>query len=301
MSGAILKPLQVEFGDIVAGPETRIPLGKISGLGTAPLRDVTYDNPGADGRSFGREYRSGRDLVFEGSVAVPGAQSTVWGISGELEAWFDATDYRRDPRKVTSLRFRRPGSQTRVVYGRPDRYDPEMEQAVHGFIPWSAIFRAADDRYYGDVENTIRLAVMSQSEGHIIAPDGILRSPIRTTISGSRSTLIRNAGDTGTWPVIKITGPITDPYVAILGEDGELWRLGIEGAIAYDQVALIDTRPWSREVSLNGGPLGARLTRTSVPSRALIPAGVVDVVVGGIDLTGTATFDISWRDAYQKP
>lgn len=302
MSTTPLEVLQWELDDVIFGGETGIyPVSRVDGLGAAPLRSSEYSNPNEDGRSFGREFREGRELVFEGGVKIPGKDAETWDASAELEAAFDGQDVRSESRAVVPLRFRRPGKPTRVVFGRPDKYDPDITKAVIGWIPWSASFRCADRTYYDDVESVVVLTTITTRRGHIITgPGGILTSPIRTVAEAYRSSTAENAGNAKTWPVVTVRGPVVDPSVALVGPDGQLWQLRLNGSVAYDETLVIDTRPWSRGASLNGGPIRGTLSTDSVPSRSSIPPGVFDIIVGGIDLTGTAEFEIRWRNAYRK-
>jgi hypothetical protein len=302
MSTTPLQDLQYEIGDVIIGSGTPYPVGRVDGFGVTAIRAVEYPNPLEDGRSFGREKREGRELVFEGSVVKAGDPEGAWDLQELLADAFDAEEVRSTSRAVMPMRLRRPGKPTRVVFGRPDKYDPETQQAVYGFIPWSGTFRCSDRLYYSDTEHHVSLSILSQAKGHIIvSPSGGLMSPIRTTAPGERATTIRNEGTAATWPTIDISGPILDPYVALNGPDGELWRLAVEGPVAYDQTVTIDTRPWSRGASQNGGPLVGRISPAhSSPSQASLPRGTYDLQVGGVDVTGTAKFDIRWRDAYRN-
>jgi hypothetical protein len=295
-----LQDLEFELGGVVfGGDETTIyPVSRFEGLGSAPLRTVEYENPREDGRSFGREYRGGRELTIEGGVKTPGDAVAAWEGQGALAEVFDGAASRGETRTVQPLRFRRPGKPTRVVYGRPDKFDPDVTQAVIGWVPWSATFRCSDPNYYDDTEQVVVMSTITTTRGHIITgPGGVLTSPIRTVAETFRSSTVENAGDTPTWPVVTVRGPVADPSVALVGDDGQL---RLNGSVAYDEEFVIDTRPWSRGASLNDGPIRGTLSTDSVPSRSTIPPGVYDLTVGGIDLTGTAEFEIRWRNAYRK-
>lgn len=302
MSTTPLEVLQFELGDVIFGADTDVWLSRVEGLGNTALRTLEYPNPQEDGRSFGREWREGRDLIFEGGVRKPGNDVAAWDLSGDLEEAFDAEEIRMDPRAVMPLRLRRPGKPTRTVFGRPDKYDPDITKAVIGWIPWSGTFRCADRKYYADTENVVVLSLSTTSSGYITTDeDGFLTDPITTVGSGRRLSIIENAGDADTWPVIEIAGPITNPSVSLLGPEGTRWYLEMVGELAYDQVAVIDTRPWSRGAALDSGSaLPGALSRRSAPSLSKLPPGSWEIVIAGLDVSGTSSFTIRWRDAYKK-
>lgn len=303
MSTVPLQVLQVELNDVLFGAETDSPLSRLEGLGATPLRTLEYPNPQEDGRSFGREWREGRDLIFEGGIRKPGDPVAAWDMSDELDEAFDGEAVRMDPRAVMPLRLRRPGKPTKVVFGRPDKYDPDITRAVIGWIPWSGTFRCADRKFYADTEKVVVLSLSTTSSGYITTDeDGYLTDPITTVGSGRRLSIIENDGDADTWPVFEIAGPITNPSVSLLGPEGIRWYLEIDGTLAYDQVAVIDTRPWSRGAALDSGSaLPGALTRRSAPSLSTLPPGSWEIVIGGLDVTGTSSFTVRWRDAYKKP
>jgi hypothetical protein len=297
-----LQRLQVEFGGVVMGPETRIPIADIKGLGTTDLLEREYDNPNEDGRQFGREYRSGRTLEISATIETHRDEKAAWDLSSELEELFDADELRKTSRAVEPMRLRRPGKPTRVVYGRPDDFEADKKLAVVGVVPFEASFRCSDRKFYSDLEQSFVAVPAGSSDGYIVLDeDGNIPSPITTTTPGRRSTTITVGGTTPTWPVIRIEGPITNPSVTVVDGDGALlWRLAMEGSIGDGQVAELDTRPWSRQAALTtGSPVSGKLTRDSVLSRSTLPPGVWDVQVQGADMTGLARFTILWRDAYK--
>ena len=302
MSIIELGRLQVEIGDTIIGAGTDVKIASIHGLGTGRLASREYDSPNEDGTQFGREHRSGRVLDIAAAIVLPGNEAGAWNVSETLQAIFDADPLRRTPRAVMPLRINRPGTATRVVFGRPDQYEPDIDLAVVGLIPFTASFRTTDNRFYADEEQAIRLSLSSVSAGGLVTDaSGNLASPISTVAGARRTSLVENGGDADAWPVITISGPITNPRVTLIDtEGGVLWRLGVGGALAYDQQAVIDTRPWSRGASLStGSSLAGRLTLDSVPSQSVIPPGVWEIVVEGADESGTSTFDVRWRNAYR--
>lgn len=297
-----LEELQVEIGGVVFGADTDATLESIRGLGSGRLNAREYEIPDEDGTAFGRERRPGRVIDFAGQVIRSYDPAGAWDRSSELADVFDGEGVRLSARDVMPLRLRRPGKQTVVLFGRPEEYDPDHTRAVIGLVPFTATFRTADLRFYSDTEHTVALSIGSSSAGGLVTDEnGYIASPISTVAGTKRTSIVENAGDAPTWPVIEIHGPVTGPSVTLLDDNGGvLWRLGVKGSLAHDQTAVIDTRPWSRGAYLDSGSsLGGLLTLESIPSLSTLPPGASEFVVAGADGTGTASFDIRWRDAYR--
>jgi len=299
-----LERLQAELGGVVIGADTPYTLSNIDGLGLGNLRTRTVDIPGEDGEWFGREYRQAPVLTFEGQVVKAGDEAGAWDLSDVLEDAFDMPELRKTARAVTPLRLRRPGSDARILYGRPDRYDPAHRMAVVGLVPFMATFRGSDPRWFSDAEESVTLAMSAVSAGGLITTvDGSIPSPITTVAGERRSSIITNDGNRETPAIITFRGPLSGGKVSLLdSEGGVLWEVGLTKPIAYDRIATVDTRPWKREVRLgDGSALGSPLTPQSVLSRCTIPPGQSEILIEGVDLTGTARFEIRWRHAYRRP
>ncbi|KQP81568.1 hypothetical protein [Aeromicrobium sp. Leaf291] len=294
--------LQVEVGGVVFGHGTDAPLESIRGLGTGPLRDREWENAGEDGRAFGTEYRDGQTILFAGAVVREGDPAGAWDRVSALQDVFDDPELLRNPRAVTTCRVRRPGRPARVAYGRPEEFDFDNSRQAIGLLPFDGAFRKSDPHWYDDVEQSIRVRLSSQSSSHIILDDdGFLVAPVTTTAVARRASIIENGGKRPTWPVLRFAGPITNPTATLVdGVGRRLWSLGMVGTVPAGQVAVFDTRPWSRSAALeSGAPLPGRMTLDSAPSRSTIPPGEHELVCSGIDATGTSYFDASWRAAYR--
>ena len=302
MSTVELADYQYELGDVVFGTGTEVFVEGVSGIGTGDLRGRKFSLPAEDAQVFGRENRDAKPIVFEGRVVRPGDPAGAFDMSAILEGVFDGEECRLEARTVVPLRLRRPGADTRVVFGRPDDYDPDVRKSIIGLIPFTASFIPADPRWYSDTLEKVTLGLMPPSAGGLVTVAGGLPSPITTIAGTRRSTVIDNLGTTKTWPVITVTGPISEPGIGLADTDGgELWWLEFNGSIAAGQTVTFDTRPWSRGVFLgDGSPIGGRLSRRSRPKMSWVPPGQWELLVKGVDLTGTSHFQCAWRHAFKS-
>jgi len=298
-----LTEYQFELGGVVFGHDTDVWVADVQGLGSGVKRTMEQPQPLADGIVFGREYVDGAPLVFEGNIVKPGMPGWAFNKNEDLtEAWSgDATRF--TPRAVEALRIRRPLGDTRIVFGRPERYDADTKQSVIGLIPWSAVFRPAHRGFFSDTLSGLTLALQSSSSGGLVTDeDGNIPSPIVTVAGTHRTSFVTNEGRADAWPVVTVHGPVTDPAVSLLDDNGgTVWWLEYEGSLAFDQDLTFDTQPWSRGVWLGDGtPVGGKLSRRSRLAVASIPPGTWEARVDGTDITGTASFDVAWRDGYRS-
>jgi hypothetical protein len=264
-------------------------------FGDVGIRTSDYDNPRADGRSFGADLRSGVTISFDLGVRAS-SEAVVRSAEADLARAWRGDAVRTTPGGVAELHLCYAGVE-RVVYGRPRRYAANRaEAATAAFISVVADFDCVDDVLYDVVEDVVALDIVPASHGGLVGP---LAAPLSTTTSSDRSTVIDVGGSLAAWPVIEIDGPITNPYVEVVG----LFRVELATALAYDDSVTVDTRPWARTVLRNdGASLAGKLTRTSprLPDAGL-PPGSYELGFGGLDATGTATARVRWRNASPTP
>jgi len=104
-------------------------------------------------------------------------------------------------------------------------------------------------------------------------------------------------GESATWPVVTIQGPILNPSVEVPGR----FRFTSAASLKYDETLTIDTRPGRQTVLRNGNEIAA-LTRTStlLPDASL-PPGKYTLILSGSSSTGAPTARATWRSAYSTP
>lgn len=255
--------------------------------------DIETDDarrPRADGVAFGVDFRGGQTVTFDLAVCGRDEAATRAAYAKLATAW-RGDGIRTQPGAVAALYTRRGGS-TRVAFGRPRRFAGNVEHVHQGLITAVCDFACADDRWYDADEQTREVALVPAPSGGLLSP---LASPLATTRTSDRSFVIDVGGDLPAWPVIEVTGPIVTPVVEVVGR----WSVGLTTHLAFDQTAVIDTRPWARSVFQNGVPIGGTLSRASTRlSKASLPPGRHEVVLRGVSGEGTAVARVRWRDSY---
>lgn len=116
----------------------------VSGMGLGPTRARIYQNPGADGVKFGREFRDGKTLVLEGSIHEEdcAGEVTPMGLALALEAAWNWQG-RKTPQATVNLSLKWPGVAEYSLAGRPDLFDYDVVRLGQEIILWSATFNAA--------------------------------------------------------------------------------------------------------------------------------------------------------------
>jgi hypothetical protein len=138
-----------------------------------------------------------------------------------------------------------------------------------------------------------------------IAPGGVgggfefpLEFPMSNTIVTEGEDIVIVGGNTETWMLSYVHGPITGPVIDVVGyyqiKTSPDFNLGV-----YDYLE-IDPRPWSRRILLNGTVnVAGRFTQDSRRiSMQTLPPGTNQIVLRGTDKTGTAYLSTTWRNAW---
>jgi len=260
-------------------------------VGDVNLATDDTDNPREDGQSFGADYRGGRAVTF--SIACRGSseQEALELAAGVATAWRGDT-IRWTPGAYATLSTRNAGRE-RLLYGRPRRFVPNDDTRKTGLVTIECDFQAMDDRFYDREDTGISLGFVAPYSGAGLSSP--LVSPLTSTPSNSSPGAIVVGGDLPVWPVISITGPITNPVVAVSG----LYTLALQMTIIQGATVTIDTRPGRRSVTnRSGASFRGRLTRDSRLDRAALSPGAYTVSLSGIDNTGLSSMQFAWRHAY---
>jgi hypothetical protein len=251
--------------------------------------------PRADGIALGVDYRGARTITFDLGVNGATEDDARDQFATLAKAW-RADPIRRTSGAVAELHVQYRGRE-RVIYGRPRRLVSLDEEAWLGWLAVLADFAAVDDVYYGASDGSVSFGIVPPTGGGLVMPFAF---PLTSTASSDRSESITVGGDLNAWPVVTFHGPITNPSLALTG----LWTLELAASIAAGSRVTVDTRPWARTVLRNGSAtasLAGSLTRSSARlSGASIPPGTYEAVLQGIDGTGTASVDITWRESYSS-
>ena len=294
MADLTLDTGQYQIGNVAFGRRTAVEVTNFTySEPAATASDLAL--PGEDGVSMGRDYLQGRTFTWEMVVngVSPADGRAKWR---PLETAWDARTTRLTPGAVTPLRLRLPGTDTVVVYGRPRKIAPSDLQFLRsGAIPLTADFSSVDRFFYADEEQEVSFGVRPT-----IGSGGGITWPITWPITWasadiSNSDVVVNGGDAPTWPVITFTGPIVNPTI-VVGDN--LHTLQLVTTLSDSQSVTIDCRPWARTITRDDGGSLAGTQRGSRMADLILMPGSTLISIQGIDLDGTASGRIRWRNAY---
>ncbi|MEV0370612.1 hypothetical protein AB0I10_12390 [Streptomyces sp. NPDC050636] len=293
MSAPELKDFQLDFGGIVLGHDTSIPIAEIEGLGRAGVRGEVVPQPGADGAWLAPDWYEARTLRIDCAIKTPGDPAAAAQILAGLEAVADEAGVRTVGGALMPLRIKWPGSPVRVLFGRMRKIDPTLEKAALGWVPLDLEFVAPYARFSADFEQQAHLRLGWLSGGGFTAP---VQAPIRVTSGNpsgqTRPGWVTNNGDVDAHPVITVHGPCANPVITHV-ETGRSIDLPV--TLAAGQWVRVDTRPGQIRVTRDNG--GSAPT-TSRLDTFVLPPGRSELRWTASDPTATARLTAKWRDAY---
>lgn len=294
---AVLSEGQYELVDPVAG--TAFQFGRhlpalvtTIDYGTPALTVNDAAAPRSDGSFFGRDYRGGRTISFDGSVLTEPSPTDALDALGPLSAAWLGDGVRSVPGATAVLRWCR-GGRLRRVYGRPRRFAAATGYTRQGWIPWVADFQTIDHLYYGDDDDTVTVPYAPVSLGGLIGPQ---IGPWIATTAGEASGVVSVGGDVPAWLAWTVHGPIVNPTIEVV----DRWSATLQTSLAFDQSITVDPVPWTRSVrGSGGGNYAGALTAASVrASQMTVPPGTAQVLLRGIDPTGTSSLSVTVRSAW---
>lgn len=295
MSDAELLDDSCELDDYAFG-------GHVHGITRVMIEDVIFEPvdivqvdrqlPRSDGIRFGRDFRGARTISFTMHVFGDFGTDGLAILDDLTSAWM-GDPIRRLPGAVQTLRIKCDG-RTRRVYGRSRRFEPiSTKIAATGWAPVAADFRTVDHYFYDDDEKNNTVAIVPPSGGGLIAP---LVAPLTTLGISYAPGEINVGGTVPCYPVFIIRGPISLPTIDAIGE----WRITLAAVIAHDEFVVVDSRPWTRGVRRNGITNIAGLLTPASPrlSQVRLTPGPHEIILSGLDETGTSSLTVAWRDTY---
>lgn len=202
------------------GAGTSIGINSATGLDDLPDLRTTDDTRGyADGEFYGRDFMAGRSLTFQlefYSDNTPGLAYT------NLDAFKTATAPQQSGAGVLQLQL--PGQPYKRINCRPRKRNvPLVEDYEAQLITAAVEFWAADPRVYADAASSVIVTLPSTTSGFTFP----LTLPLTFgAASGGNTAAVTNAGSTTTYPTFTITGPVTNPSIA-LQETGQTLSFNI--------------------------------------------------------------------------
>ncbi|MFJ1900541.1 phage distal tail protein [Streptomyces sp. NPDC088115] len=286
---------QHQLGDVLIGRGTPVTIATIEGLGLPPMRTADVEPPGEDGLWLGRDYYGGRTVRLDAAVKLPGDYAGALDTVAAIQETADNPAVRGYGGTTMNLRLKFPGRPTRVVRGRVRKAEPDTEKAIHGWIPIDIEFQAADYLYYTDEPDTTGIPLAVLSSGGLTFP---LMFPF--TIGGDPAAVGRPGfldveGNASTWPVLRVTGPCSNPVITHVTSGR---TLSVQVTLTAGEWVEIDTRPGWRTVLRNNGG-AAPLSPTSRIDLFRLSAGLNEIRWTATDPTLTSTLAVTWWPAYK--
>lgn len=252
--------------------------------------------PRTDGVFMGQDFADPGDIVLFLSIPAPGGdtESQMRFVREQAESFsavWDAATVRGVSGAVAELHADSFG----VFEGRPRMVEWDTENYAVGFLHGKARFvRTTLDVFESEADgggwHEVTLGLVPAQVGGLKSP---LRSPLRTSVESSRAAPITVGGTSPAWPIVTMRGPIqSGAVVECVGR----WRLILNRALAYDRMAVIDTRPGQTSTLLDSSPVQLLDPRSSLLADAFLRPGENIIALRGASIEGTASVSLRWRN-----
>lgn len=297
----LVNPPIVQGNGFKFGRGTRVHVAQAT-FGAPAMRTDDQPNARADGISFGRDYLGGRNLTFDINIKtrtrteLPDAHTLY---SNMEQAWLTEDTYvgasRLTPGEVSELYMTRHGQATRIAYGRPRQIEPTTGRVDSGWIPVTASFQTITHKFYDAAWQQNSLSSAPSSDGKFDLP---FIFPLNTLGITASADIVVVGGNTETWMLSKIWGPISGPKITVV--DYYTIETTSDFSLMAGEYLELDPRPWARKILKNGVTnVAGKFTQASRRiGMQTLPPGTHQVYLSGIDPTGTARLDTLWRNAW---
>jgi hypothetical protein len=250
-----------------------------------------------DGSNRGRDYLGETTASFEIGIDCstdPDPEPAVLDALAALRAIWNGDNVRREPGLRAVLRAKRPGREVVRCYGRPDKFAPAtLTYTKVGYVPLACAFECDDPYFYSDTLGSESVPFIPTSLNGLTGP---LTGPWINSASGVRSGQIDVGGELPAWLGWTVNGPILNPQIEVT----ERWTSKLLGTIAGDKSVTVDPTPWNRSARhADGANWGGKFSTSSIRmSRMQVPPGASEVLLRGVDGTGTSSLDLFWRSVW---
>lgn len=262
-------------------------------IGGREYRTDDTDRPRTDGRYFGQDFVTPGDVEIELIIRADGANreerfNNAMLIRENFTRVWNGDEIRFAPGEVAELEI----AGRAMVEGRPRHVDWDDSRATFGIIRGTALFVRDFDTAFepGAFWYEVTVGLVPPQMGGLIAP---LIAPLTTAYSSTRARPFEVGGDSEVWPIVEVQGPIQS------GASVELthgWTIRLNRGLAYDEVAIFDSRPGQRTMTLNGRPVNLLAPTGDRLSSMSIQPGTNEIALRGTSVEGTATVTARWRE-----
>ena len=213
------------------------------------IRSNDTNLPIHHGQQFGVDYAGGRSVTIDVEMWA----STAEGLQDRIQEWLAATAPSEiEHPLIMQLPNWSPESDLLAIDVRPRRRSGpviDVTTTIGHMARASCQFWATDPRIYNkNVQSN--LVTQATSTGGLtfdVTPDFTFG-----VASSNGTAYITNYGTFETWPHYTIAGPVTNPSIELVDQNGFVWTLAFNGTISTGQELHIDTHPRNRTVLLNG-------------------------------------------------
>jgi Siphovirus-type tail component, C-terminal domain len=271
---------QASVNGLLMGKETPYQL-----LGFNPWtrtnRSDQADHAFQDGAWSGREFTDAATIPMR--IRVKGDDAASWlALHQALAAAFAPAD------ADVELRFMVGGTEY-LMFGRPRQVDPDISILGVGKIVTAVAFVALDPSIYSAATQQVQLTLPSDSGG--LTFPATFPATITATVTAGRAE-ITNVGTRETGLVLRIDGPVQEPRVSLLTDDGAL-TLRFFLDLTAGQWLDVDTR--GRTCYLNGTASRRGLASGDWP---LLPPGTSELAFDAGLYDANALLTATWRDSW---
>lgn len=259
-------------------------------VGVAGYRALDVDRPGGAGRILGRELA----VAPSWTLAVRTLAGDEVGAQAAVAELVQAWEPPSRPLATVPLRYRLAG-RWRRVYGRPRGVAlPTTDVLVHrGRADITCTFDLSHPSHFSDSLRQVVLGVAPASSHGLVFP----ATPPFSWASMTGEPVVRDlvaGGDAPSPLSVTFRGPVSRPWVQV----GDV-RVQVTGDLAYDEAVTIDALAGTI-TRQDGAAWPSMLSPATRLADLWVAPGVHEVMFGGVDVTGTATATIAWRDAWRS-
>lgn len=278
----------------LAGPLGGVRVESWEGIGRPDQTLGDFNAPDADGTWFGQDWLGARTFTWTCHLVGTTPESVMALHDALADAWtFRVRDV---PSAVATYRFKMPGRETMVAYGRPRRFTSVLDQVIFGLIDVTMDFYCGDPRLYSDDEITASLSLGAGAASGLTLPITLPLVLAPPPVEAA-SVDVTNRGNTDTFPVIRFDGPVSGPRLDNLttGAYVDLPTL----VLADGEYVEIDTRPIARTVLRNGaGNAAGKLASGS--TFFTLPPGLSTLRFSANAFNADASASVTARSAWER-
>lgn len=254
-----------------------------------------------DVRAFGYDTRTPAEWTWVLFTHHDSYAAGDAAMSALEAAWKDGE--LRKPGVVVPLRYCRQRlvdgevvNDTRVVFGRPRRFERDEENGEEEFGLFRAEmdFQLADNLSYSDTVDSISIIAPNGLGGGFTVP---FTAPLNTITPPEpiMNTIQATGGDAPSPFEVELVGPITNPRIR-----SDRWEIRWRGHIPAEETVTISTYPWGlRAYTQDGANVSGGLVAGTRLSQIRISPGGETLHYDGQDTTGSSVCYVRWRAAHK--